>query len=163
MWGVANSLVELNRGARAVPIIDECVQRTEGQIVDRRLIPCVMNLRLRYFAKARDAAGCRDTAEMWEKLKRANADDYYIAARMRAVTATVIQQDAGLPAADRDRRAEEEAERAIHWLREAVATGYSNLAHFKSNKDIDVLRHRSDFIQLLAEMESGTRTDSREK
>jgi tetratricopeptide (TPR) repeat protein len=163
MWGVADSLVKLKRGAEGVPIIDDCVQRAEGQVVDRRLIPCVMDLRLEHFAKAKDAAGCRATAEMWEKLKRAGADGYFTAARMRAVTATVIQQDAGIPAADRDRRAQEEGDRAIHWLREAVATGYRNLAHLKSNKDFDALRDRADFIRLLAEMESGARKNSQEK
>ena len=38
MWGVAASLVHLDRGAEAVPIIDECLKRAEGQIVDPELI-----------------------------------------------------------------------------------------------------------------------------
>src|SRR2546430_14596609 len=66
LWGVAESLMALDRGAKAVPIIDECVQRAAGQVVDPRLLPSVMNLRLRYFEKTKDAAGCRATAEMWE-------------------------------------------------------------------------------------------------
>src|SRR5262249_21745461 len=68
MWGVAGALMNDGRRAEAVPIIDECVRLAAGKVVDPGLIPGVVELRLRHFQEARDAAGCRATAELWEKL-----------------------------------------------------------------------------------------------
>src|SRR5262249_38938961 len=98
MWGVAHSLVQLDRGAEALPVIDECVRRATSKIVAPRLRPRVMDLRLRHFEKTGDAAGCRQTAEMWEQLKRTDADSLYRAARMRAVTAAVLRAADASPA-----------------------------------------------------------------
>ena len=61
-----------------------------------------MNLRLRHFRKTGDLAGCRATAEMWEKLNRTDAGSLYAAARYRAVTAAVQTKN---PAADAARLA----------------------------------------------------------
>jgi hypothetical protein len=47
--------------------------------------------RLRKFGRRKDPVGCRQTAEMWEKLNRADADSLYNAACMRAVTAAVLR------------------------------------------------------------------------
>jgi hypothetical protein len=46
---------------------------------------------LRAFAKQKDASGCRQTAEMWERLERKDADSLYSTARFRAVTASVLR------------------------------------------------------------------------
>jgi tetratricopeptide (TPR) repeat protein len=151
MGPLAESLLRLDRAAEAVPVIDECVQRAAGKVVDRRLLPRVLNLRLRHFEKIKDPAGCRQTAEMWEKLNRADANSLYDAACMRAVTAAVLKLT---PGADATRLAKEEADRAIAWLKRAVAAGYKDAAHMKQDKDLDALRDREDFKKLLAELES---------
>jgi tetratricopeptide (TPR) repeat protein len=156
MWGLASSLVALDRGAEAVPIIDECLKRALGQLAHSRhppLIPGVTELRLRHFKKVKDAAGCRATAEMWEQLNRSDADSLYNSARWRAVTAAVDKQSSG---ADADRHAVEDADCAIDWLRKAVAAGYTDAAHVRADKDLDVLRDRKDFKKLLAELEVKT-------
>jgi tetratricopeptide (TPR) repeat protein len=152
MGSVAESLAKLERSAEAVPIIDECVRRAaDKDCCQRDLLPGVMGLRLRHFEKFRDAAGCRQTAEMWENLKRSDADSLYNAARMRAVTA------AGFRAADKSpaggRQAEAEADRAVAWLKQAVAAGYKNAAHMKQDKDLDALRDRADFTKLVTMLE----------
>jgi tetratricopeptide (TPR) repeat protein len=142
MWGVAECLVKLGRGAEAVPIIDDCVARAAVKVVNPRLLPGVMDLRLRHFEKTKDPAGCRQTAEMWEKLNRADATSLYTATRMRAVTAAT----AG------GKQADAEAEQAMAWLRKAVAAGYKDAAHMEKDKDLDALRNREDFKKLLAEL-----------
>jgi tetratricopeptide (TPR) repeat protein len=92
MFCVAESLAKLERGAEAVPIIDDCVRRAAGKLCCRsELLPRVMSLRLRHFEKTGDAGGCRQTAEMWENLKRSDANSLYNAARMRAITAAVLR------------------------------------------------------------------------
>jgi tetratricopeptide (TPR) repeat protein len=151
MWVVAESLVKLDRGAEAVPIIDECVRRAAGKACCRAdLLPGVMVVRLRHFEKSRDAAGCRQTAEMWESLKRSDGASLYNAACMRAVTAAVLKGAAG---ADAARLANEEADRAMAWLKQAVAAGYRHAAQMKQDRDLDALRDRADFARLVAELE----------
>src|SRR5262249_38713720 len=120
MSGVAESLAKLERGAEAVPIIDECVRRAAGKACCQRdLLPDVMGIRLRQFEKTRDATGCRQTAEMWEGLNLTNADSAYNAARMRAVTSAVFRAADEPPAGGK--QADAEADRAMAWLRQAVA------------------------------------------
>jgi hypothetical protein len=150
MGGVAEILVNLERGTEAVPVIDDCVRRATGKAVHPDLLPGVLNLRLRHFAKTRDAAGCRQTAEMWEQLKRTDADGLYNAARMRAVTAAVLRAAGQSPACGR--RAE--ADRAMTWLRRAVAAGYRNATRLEQDKDLDALRDRADFANLLADLQA---------
>jgi hypothetical protein len=151
-WGVADSLVRLHRGAEAVPVIDECVRRAAGQVVPPRLLPGVMELRLRHFEQAGDAAGCRQTAEMWEGLKRTDADSLYNAACMRAVTAAVLRTADRSP--EGGQRAEAEADQAMTWLKQAVAVGYKNAAHMKRDRDLDVLRDRADFTKLVTALQA---------
>jgi len=49
----------------------------------------------------------------------------------------------------------QEAERAMECLQEAVAAGFNNLAQLKRDSDLDALRGRADFKQLLARLEAG--------
>jgi len=154
MWGVAKSLAELKRSADALPIIDECVQRAAGKVVDPALIPAVMYLRLRHFENRKDAAGCRATAEMFERLKQTDAQSLYSAACFRAVTAAVIL------AADKSERAakkaDAEADRAMVWLTQAIAAGYHDAAQIREDDDLDALRDRADFKKLVAGRATGT-------
>jgi serine/threonine protein kinase/tetratricopeptide (TPR) repeat protein len=147
MWVVANSLVALDRGAEAVPLIDACVRRAAGKVVDPGLLPGVLTLRLRHFAKRKDSAGCRQTAVMWENLKRTDPDSLYNAACMRAVTAAVLRE------ADPS-TANVQADRAIAWLKQAVTAGFRNAAHLKRDRDLDALRDRADFARIVAQLES---------
>jgi tetratricopeptide (TPR) repeat protein len=148
MRALAESLVQLDRGAEAVPVIDECVRRAAGQVVHPKLIPGVMDLRLRHFEKAKDAAGCRATAELWENLRRTDAAGLYTAARYRAVTAAVLRAAGSSPEAAK--QADAEADRAMVWLRQAVAAGSEDVATMKADKDLDVLHDRADFRTLMA-------------
>src|SRR5262249_11867735 len=137
-----------------LPLIDEWLRYPPATTVAPRLLRCVVDLRLRHFEKARDAAGCRRTAEMWEKLNRADAPSLYNAARMRAVTAAVLRAADPHPAGATQANAD--ADRALAWLRQAVAAGYSNAARLKRDRDLDALRDRADFTKLVSKLE-GTR------
>jgi tetratricopeptide (TPR) repeat protein len=153
MWGVAYDLLKLDRGAEAVPIIDECLRRATGQSAHPTLFPGMIRLRLRHFEKAKDAAGCRTTAELWEKQRRTDAASLYNAACWRAVTAAVIRATDTSPAAAV--QADAEADRAMAWLKQAIAAGYNDVANMKKDKDIDALRDRADFQKLMTELEAG--------
>jgi tetratricopeptide (TPR) repeat protein len=153
MWGVAESLIKLERGSEAVAVIDDCVQRALGKAVEPALLPGVVNLRLRHFERSKDPAGCRQTAAMWEKLNRTDADSLYIAACVRAVTAAVL--GAADPSPAGAKQADAEADRAMAWLKQAVAAGYKDLANMQKDKDLDALRQREDFKKLMAELVAG--------
>jgi hypothetical protein len=66
MWLVAASLSNVDRGAEAVPMIDECLKRAVGKSVPPRFIPSMMGLRMRQSDKAKDAAGWRDGRDVRE-------------------------------------------------------------------------------------------------
>jgi hypothetical protein len=147
MGSLADSLLQLERGGEALPVIDECLKRAAGRVVDPRLVPNVVDLRLRHFQKAKDAAGCRATAEMWERLNRTDADSLYTAACYRAVTAGVAGQ---APGADAIRLAD--AVQAVAWLRKAVAAGYRDVPTILKDNDLDPLRGQADFAAFLADL-----------
>jgi eukaryotic-like serine/threonine-protein kinase len=153
MWGLADTLVKLDRGQEAVPIIDECLKRAAGKVVEPRLIEEVIALRLRPFEKAKNATGCRATAEMWENLKRSDANSLYNAACCRAVTAAVIRASNDSETAGKQSAAE--IDRAMVWLRQAVAAGFNNVELMKKDTDLDAVRSREDFRKLLKELEAG--------
>jgi tetratricopeptide (TPR) repeat protein len=140
---IAEVLVKMDKSADAIPIVDECVRRSAGEEVYPRLIPAVMDLRLRHFEKAADGAGCRATAEMWERLKRTDAESLLRAARFRAVTAKVVRQAGGN--ANSASMAAAETERAVEWLKRAITAGASK-AQIDGDLDLaPIFREHPDF------------------
>lgn len=91
LWGVAQDLIKLDRGADAVPLLDECLQRAVGKRVHRNF-PEVADFRLRYFERAKNAQECRRTAELWEKQGRSDVKSLYQAAVCRAVTSAMLKE-----------------------------------------------------------------------
>jgi serine/threonine protein kinase len=151
MWGVAHNLVKLDRGAEAIPVIDEFFLNATSKIICPRLLLCMVNLRLRHFEKMKDPEGCRQTAQMWENLKRTDTDSLYNAACMRAVTAAALRAIDN--SYESGKQAEIEADRAMDWLKQAIASGFKKVAHMKRNQDLDAVRDRADFANLLAMLE----------
>jgi serine/threonine protein kinase/tetratricopeptide (TPR) repeat protein len=152
LWSLAKDLFNLDRGAEAVATIDDCLRRAVGQRVHKNF-PNVAGLRLHYFEEAEDAAGCRATAEIWEKQERTDAASLYQAACCRAVTAKVLRATDSSPATVH--QADQEADRAIAWLKQAVAAGYKDVTKLDEDEDLEALRDRADFQKLLAELEGG--------
>jgi serine/threonine protein kinase len=150
MCGVASCLVAVQRGAEAVSVIDECVRRAAGKVVDPQIFPVMIDLRLRHFAKTGDAANCRETTVMWEKLKRTDPASLYKSACFHAVTAKLLSA-AGKSTSDTDQSAVE-ADSAMERLKQAVAAGYKDAAQFNKNSDLDYLRNREDFNELAASL-----------
>jgi hypothetical protein len=159
MGNLAEGLVKVDRGAEAVPIIDECLKRAAGKDVDPQLLPLLMDLRVGHFKKAKDAGGCRQTAEIWEKLKLTDADSLYRAARLRAVTAAVLLANDKSEKEAKD--IAHEADLAMAWLKQAIASGYNNAAQLKEDKDLDAIRGRADFQKLVQELEEKAKANSK--
>src|SRR5262249_16268346 len=72
LGNVAESLITVGRGPEGVAVLDDCIRRATGKVVNPCLLPALLAVRLLYFQTTRDATGCRQTAEQWEKLNRAD-------------------------------------------------------------------------------------------
>jgi hypothetical protein len=155
MGSIANILFKLGRGAEAFQITEDFLQLSPGKDVDRRMLPRVMNIRLRHFENMKDATGCKKTAEMWEKLNLTDADNLYRACCFRAVTAAVIKLT---PSADEARLTMEQADQAMAWLKKAIAAGYKDADRIAKDKDLDALRDRDDFKKLMAEVQASKKS-----
>jgi hypothetical protein len=109
--------------------------------------------RLRKCQAAKDVAGCRRAAAMWEKAHGpSDVGGLYDAACIRAVTAATIRaaDETGLAA----KEADAEADRAMAWLKQAVAAGWNDVAHMKQDTDLDSLRERDDFKSVMRDLEA---------
>ncbi|HZU38554.1 MAG TPA: serine/threonine-protein kinase, partial [Gemmataceae bacterium] len=152
MWGVAFNLFRLGQGDEGVRLTDEVVERCLRLKEVQPELYNLMNSRMVYFEQHRDAAGCRTTAELFEKLHRTDPKSLYNMGCYRAVIAKTIRAtDKSAVAA---KQADAEADRAMAWLRKAVAAGYHKVQMLKTDADLDALRGRADFQKLVAELES---------
>jgi serine/threonine protein kinase len=154
-WAVADEFERLNRTDEALALIDDCLRHAGNAAVDAEVVPEVMQLRLRLFVHKKDVSGCRQTAEMWENLHRDGAESLYTAARMRAIVAGVIKGASGDSAAA-SAEANAELDRAMNWLTQAVAAGFTDMTELKRAKELNALRDREEFKKLFAEMTKRT-------
>jgi tetratricopeptide (TPR) repeat protein len=150
---LASSYAALGRNDEALKLREETLRRRRAKLgadhpdtLRSRLSMATSLVRLGRGAEA--AADCRRAAETWETLGRSDAESLYHAARFRGVTAAALGAADGSPAGAK--RAEAEADRAMAWLERAVAAGYRNAANMAADHDLDALRHRADFKELLA-------------
>jgi serine/threonine-protein kinase len=77
----------------------------------------------------------------------------YDAACAYALGSAVVRRDGKVGEGDRRRLEQQYASRAVELLRQAIAQGYKNVAHLKKDTDLDTLRGRDDFKELLAQLE----------
>ena len=93
--------------------------------------------------------------------KEADAVAVYNAACVHALAVARARQDATLPEAEREERAERYAGCAVDLLRLSVARGFDDLEHMRKDEDLDALHQRGDFEALLEQLEGRTRTGIR--
>jgi hypothetical protein len=79
--------------------------------------------------------------------------DTYDAARTLASCIPIVQKLKQLDNAQRQAALQFYSDRAMAVLRDAVARGWKEAARLKSDTDLDALRQREDFQQLLNELE----------
>jgi eukaryotic-like serine/threonine-protein kinase len=148
---LAESLAAAHREPEAIATIDACLQLAAGKEVRPAPLCRAIDLRLRHFEQAKDPVGCRQTAAIWENLKRTDAESLYKAAELRAVAGGVLR--AADKSASAAQRADAESDLAIAWLNQAVAAGFKNAAHLAQDGNLDSLRSRDDFKRLLADLD----------
>jgi tetratricopeptide (TPR) repeat protein len=97
------------------------------------------------------AASFRQAIAMLERLPTRSPVDHYGLACYHALLAGVAAEPGSGMTTAEDRDA---ADRVMAALRRAVAGGLCNVAHMRADTDLDALRSRPDFQQLLKELEA---------
>jgi hypothetical protein len=92
-----------------------------------------------------------------EKRNRTDALALYNAACSHAVAASALR------ACNKPDAAAHEAERAMDWLKRAIAAGFHDALLMKGDTDLAYLRDREDFKNLLAGLEAASRTELKSK
>jgi tetratricopeptide (TPR) repeat protein len=82
-----------------------------------------------------------------------NAREIYDAAASVARCAPLVDKDGALPKEKRQQLARAYEDRAMELLHQAVKHGWRDVHHMKKNRDLDLLRSRTDFNKLVAELE----------
>ena len=82
------------------------------------------------------------------------AIDAYEAACTLVRCVKIVEKDDKLDAPKRQAEMQFYADQAMAMLRDAVAKGYKDADHMKKDKDLDPLREREDFKNVVAELEA---------
>ncbi len=88
-------------------------------------------------------------------------DDTYFAAGLLAQCATLAANDGNLAQSERKQESERFASKAMELLRAAIASGFKDADRLHKDEDLDVLRSRQDFQELLTQLK--TKPDPQKK
>jgi serine/threonine protein kinase/tetratricopeptide (TPR) repeat protein len=103
-----------------------------------------------YLLELGDHAAAADAAEQLVRAALEPGPDGYCAACFLARAVPLAEKDDRLPPDERRRCAQVYADRAVELLRQALAKGYRDLNQLKGDEDLNPLRQRADFRELLA-------------
>jgi tetratricopeptide (TPR) repeat protein len=110
-------------------------------------------------AGLQDQAAAVRAAETLRDLDWNPAGNAYDAACGLARCIPVVEKDTQADAGRRKQQARFYGDQALAMLRTAVARGFKDAAHMKTDTDLDPLRDREDFQKLLAELEKRAEKD----
>jgi tetratricopeptide (TPR) repeat protein len=94
-----------------------------------------------------------DELEAIARLEGVSGTNCYNIACLFSLTSAAAENDSKLSRQDRARLKEQYSDRAIDFLRQAVAKGFRNTAILKSDKELNPLRSREEFKKLVHEAE----------
>ncbi len=89
------------------------------------------------------------------------AVDAYHAACMLAQCVPIVEKDDKLDAPKRQAEVQFYADEAMIMLQDAVAKGYRDIEHIKTDVNLDTLREREDFQKLVAELEAAKQSPTK--
>jgi serine/threonine protein kinase/tetratricopeptide (TPR) repeat protein len=118
-------------------------------------VPGLLDLRVRHLLKEQKLEPAVESAAKMKELARDKPDQLYKAACAYALCAAAAK-DAKKPIA-KTPDPEELVKEALALLKQAIAKGHKDAGHMRKNKDLDALRDREDFKELLTELEARTR------
>jgi serine/threonine protein kinase/tetratricopeptide (TPR) repeat protein len=86
-----------------------------------------------------------------------NRDQLYNVCCLFSLASDAAASDSKLSPPDRAKLKAQYSDRAMEFLRRALANGFRNVAGLKADKDLDPLRSRADFQKLVQELELKTK------
>jgi tetratricopeptide (TPR) repeat protein len=101
-----------------------------------------------------DQASAVQTATKLRDLGWDPAGEAYDAACALALCVPAVEKNTQLAPEQRRQQSQFYAEQAVAMLRDAIDKGWKDVAHMKKDTDLDPLRDREDFKQLLAQLEA---------
>jgi tetratricopeptide (TPR) repeat protein len=141
----------LTNGDKAKEILEQVVGRGYGQV--RADLFDVWLLRANVLAGRGDHARATNEASAVARQEGLGQINHYNIACVFALSSFAAENDGKLAAADRTRLRALYADRAMDFLRQAVARGLQNVAVIKTDPDLAPLRSREDFQKLVQQVE----------
>jgi serine/threonine protein kinase/tetratricopeptide (TPR) repeat protein len=141
----------LARADKAIEILERVVSKGYSQARDDLLDARVC--RAGFLARRGDYTRATDEANAVAGQEGLNSGSLSNLACVFARSSAAAENDSKLAPADRTRLKAQYADRAMEFLRQAVAKGYQNTAEIKTDPDFAPLRAREDFQKLVQEME----------
>ncbi len=142
----------LGRHAEAKKLFGETLALWKARVGSHQGQMAVARSLLRVGRCAEAAELARQAAALWEKRNFTDPVSLYDAACHRALAATAVR--AAEPSAEGAKQASAEADRAMAWLQKAVAAGWSNVTKVEADPDLDAIRDRADFKELMGKLKS---------
>ncbi len=163
MYDLGISCLTMGRHADALKLFEEtlALRKAELGLDHRDTLVTMVNLAVSQAAVGRHAEAAllaRQAAALWENRNDADKDSLYNAACCRAFAATAVR--AADPSAEGTKQASDDADRAMALLQKAVAAGWCNVAHMEADRDLDAIRDRADFKELLGRLKSRKNDDT---
>jgi tetratricopeptide (TPR) repeat protein len=147
-WGRAGALTHLKRYAEAVQDWDRAIELDDGDLKIMFRLGRAVTL-----AHSGDHARAVAEANALAAEKAVKGATLYNAACVFSIGSSVVKQDAKLQ--------DQYALRAVELLTLAKGQGFfknaTNVAHMNTDSDLDPLREREEFKQLIAELEGKTK------
>jgi eukaryotic-like serine/threonine-protein kinase len=145
----------LTNDEKAIEILEQLVGRGYGQVrsdlLDARLLRATM------LAGRGEHARATDDANAVARQEGVGQNNHYNIACVFALSSAAAENDGKLAPADRTRLKAQYADRAVDFLRQAVAEGFQNASLLKGDSDLASLHSREDFQKLVQEVERKSR------
>jgi tetratricopeptide (TPR) repeat protein len=142
----------LEEYAKAIELMQQAGDR--GYLRARILLLDSRINRAGVLARRGDHARATDEVEAVVRQGNPGSVQLYNAACVFSQASGVVYHDDKISPTDRDGLKARYGDRAMDYLRQAVANGYRNLSVIKPDPDLDSLRARQDFQKLLTELEA---------
>jgi tetratricopeptide (TPR) repeat protein len=147
--------VALAEYAEAIEILEKAVGKgylkARSQILNARIARAALS------SERGDHGRATEEVEALLRQEDVGALHVYGAACAFSRASAAANHDTKLSRTDRNRVSARYADRAVDYLREAVAKGFRRPCVIKEDRDLDPLRARDDFLKLLAELEKQTK------
>ena len=165
LGGVLNNLAMLrineNRLAEAEPLLVRAIANQRAALKANPKSPHYREFLSNHYAVLADAQvrqgqhrTATESAVAMSGVRPEHAEDAYDAGCLFARCVPLAQADQKIAEAQRLMLAQQYGDQAMMWLRAAIARGYNDVEHMKTDDDLTSLRQRPDFQKLLAELEA---------